>query len=153
MNAVSKQRRALGVDPGSRRIGVALSDASGTIASPLTVVQRTGSARRDLGEIAQLADEYEASVIVVGLPIGLSGHRGPAAKAAQRDADLLATLVTMPVEMHDERFTTVTAERLGRERGRRPDRRTEIDKMAAAVMLQSWLDGREERDSTEQERR
>lgn len=134
--------RVLGVDPGSRRIGVAVSDPSGLIASPLQVVERTRSAPPALAEVARIARDYEVVRIIVGLPIGLNGQEGRAARAARRDGGVLATLVDVPVEFHDERFTTVTAERLGRERGRRVDRTTEIDKMAAAVLLQSWLDAR-----------
>lgn len=142
MNDTNSTGRVLGVDPGSRRIGVAVSDPSGLIASPLQVVERTRSAPPALAEVARIARDYEVVRIIVGLPIGLNGQEGRAARAARRDGGVLATLVDVPVEFHDERFTTVTAERLGRERGRRVDRATEIDKMAAAVLLQSWLDAR-----------
>jgi putative Holliday junction resolvase len=141
VNTTQRRGRVLGVDPGSRRIGLALSDPTGLLASPLSVVQRTGSSRTALEEVARIARENEVVQIVIGLPIGLNGREGPAARAARRDAEVLTTLVEVPVELHDERFTTVTAQRLGRERGRRVDRATEIDKLAAAVLLQSWLDG------------
>jgi putative Holliday junction resolvase len=134
--------RALGVDLGSKRIGIAVSDRSGTIASPLTVIRRS-SASRDLEAIARLARDEEVEVIVVGLPLTLDGEIGPAAKAARAEAARLATVVDVPVETHDERLTTVTAERSLVEAGvRGPERRHLVDKVAAAVMLQSWLDAR-----------
>ncbi len=135
--------RALGVDLGSRRIGIAVSDPTGTIASPLTVVHRSKSVRRDLDEIARIAHEEEADLIVVGLPLTMRGEVGSAAEAAIAEADRLATVVGVPVEMHDERLTTVTAERSLIEAGMRGEqRRHVVDKVAAAVMLQSWLDAR-----------
>lgn len=138
--------RALGLDPGSKRIGVAVSDLSGTIASPLVVVQRSRSKEHDLHEIADLAREEEAEVIVVGLPLNMDGSRGPAARAATGFAKALATLVDVPVEMHDERRTTVTADESMMAAGLDAvQRRQRVDKVAAAVMLQSWLDARANR--------
>jgi putative Holliday junction resolvase len=131
--------RALGLDLGSRRIGVAVS--SGTIASPLTVVERGRSRRHDHERIAAIVREEEADVVVVGLPLSLSGQDGPAARAARKEVAALATVVTVPVETYDERFTTVTAERALAEGGvRGAARRQVVDKVAAAVILQSWLD-------------
>jgi putative Holliday junction resolvase len=90
--------------------------------------------------------EEEAQVVVVGLPLSLDGTRGPAARAALAEAERLATVVGVPVEMHDERLTTVTADRSMMEAGMRaPERRRVVDKVAAAVMLQSWLDTRRAR--------
>jgi putative Holliday junction resolvase len=133
--------RALGIDPGTRRIGIAVSDLTGTIASPLMVLQRSKSARHDLAELAKLAKAEEADVIVVGLPINMDGTHGPAAQAATRFAARLATVAGVPVELHDERRTTVTAEQAMREGGLDGRaRRQRVDKVAAAVMLQSWLD-------------
>jgi putative Holliday junction resolvase len=135
--------RALGIDLGSKRIGVAVSDLSGTVASPLTVVQRSRSRRHDLDVLARIAREEEADVIVVGLPLTMSGEMGPAARAAVAEADRLATVVDVPVEMHDERLTTVTADRRMIEADMRaPARRKVVDKIAAAIMLQAWLDSR-----------
>jgi putative Holliday junction resolvase len=135
--------RALGVDPGTKRIGLAVSDLSGTIASPLLVLHRSRSRRHDLDEIARIAREEEAEVIVVGLPLNMDGSHGPAARAAVAEARRLATLVDVPVEMHDERLTTVTADRSMLEAGLDAiERRRRVDKVAAAVMLQSWLDAR-----------
>jgi len=138
--------RALGVDLGSKRIGLAVSDRSGTIASPLSVLARSKSRRHDLAEIARIARDEEAEVIVVGLPLSMNGEHGAAAKAAVKEADRLATVVDVPVEMHDERLTTVTADRSMIEADMRaPERRKVVDKVAAAIMLQAWLDSRRAR--------
>jgi putative Holliday junction resolvase len=138
--------RALGVDPGTKRIGLAVSDLSGTIASPLTVLQRSRSAQHDLREIARVAHEEEAEVIVVGLPINMDGSEGPAAKRARAEAERLATVAGVPVELHDERRTTVSADRSMLEAGLNAvERRQRVDKVAAAIMLQSWLDARAHR--------
>jgi putative Holliday junction resolvase len=140
--------RALGVDLGSKRIGIAVSDTTGTVASPLTVLHRSRSKRHDLEELARIAREEEVDVIVVGLPLTLSGELGPAARAAVDEAERLATVVDVPVETHDERFTTVTADRSMMEaRMRAEARRRIVDKIAAAVMLQSWLDSQAAREA------
>ncbi len=135
--------RALGIDLGSRRIGVAVSDRSGTIASPLTVLQRSGSVARDHRAIAALVVEEEAEAVVVGLPLNMNGSSGPAAQAAVAEARALATVVGVPVYTSDERRTTVTADRAMIEAGMNAQaRRKVVDKVAAAVLLQHWLDGR-----------
>ncbi len=137
--------RALGLDLGSKRIGVAVSDLTGTIASPLTVIQRGRSRRHDHERIAALVREEEAECVVVGMPHSLSGRDGPAAKAARTEVSALASVVGVPVETYDERFTTVTANRALAESGVRGQaRRQVVDKVAAAVILQSWLDARRE---------
>lgn len=135
--------RALGLDLGAKRIGVAVSDRSGTIASPLLVLQRTGRRIDDHRRIASLVVEEEAEVVVVGLPLTMAGEVGPAARAAVAEAEALATVVGVPVETCDERLTTVTADRALLEANMRaPARRQVVDKVAAAVMLQAWLDRR-----------
>lgn len=137
--------RALGLDLGSKRIGVAVSDRSGVVASPLTVLERSGSRRRDHERIVALIREEEAEVLVVGLPRSLSGAEGPAARGARDEAEALATVAGVPVETWDERLTTVTAERALRDggfRGGAKARRQVVDKVAAAIILQSWLDAR-----------
>ena len=135
--------RALGIDLGSKRIGIAVSDRTGTIASPLLVLQRSGSLRRDHAAIAALVVEEEAEMLVVGLPLNMNGTSGPAAKAAIAEAEALATVVGVPVITFDERRTTVTADRALMEAriGARA-RRALVDKVAAAVLLQTWLDSR-----------
>ena len=133
--------RALGLDLGSKRIGVAVGDRTGTIASPLSVVQRSGSVRRDHEVIARLVVEEEADVVVVGLPLNMNGSSGPAATAAIAEAAALATVVGVPVVTFDERRTTVTADQAMMEAKMRAQaRRRIVDKIAAAVMLQNWLD-------------
>ncbi|MEK7423293.1 MAG: Holliday junction resolvase RuvX [Actinomycetota bacterium] len=135
--------RALGVDLGSKRIGIAVSDRSGTIASPLTMVPRSGNRKLDHKRIAALVVEEEAEVVVVGLPLNMNGTVGPAATAAIAEAEALATVVGVPVQTFDERRTTVTADAVLIElRMKAPARRRVVDKVAAAVMLQSWLDRR-----------
>lgn len=135
--------RALGVDLGSKRVGIAVSDLSGTIASALTTVYRSKSRRHDHAEIARLVKIEECDVVVVGLPLSLDGSEGPAARGATKEAKQIATVVGVPVEMYDERFTTVTAEQAMREAGLSGQRQRKIvDKMAAAVMLQAWLNHR-----------
>jgi putative pre-16S rRNA nuclease len=137
--------RVLALDLGSKRIGVAVSDGSGTIATPLVVVTRSGDRALDHRRIAALVAEQEAERVVVGLPLSLDGRRGPAADAAQTEVELLAAALPVPVETFDERLTTVTAERVLVEAGLRAEaRRKVVDKVAAAVILQAWLDRREE---------
>jgi putative Holliday junction resolvase len=135
--------RALGVDLGSKRIGVALSDAGGLVATPYEVITRTGDAARDRRALLALGDEAGVEIIVVGLPLSLDGSVGPAARAALAEVDELRAAADVPVETYDERLTTVTADRsLQALDLRGPARRRVIDKVAAAVMLQAWLDGR-----------
>jgi putative Holliday junction resolvase len=140
--------RVLGVDLGARRIGLALSDPLGILAGPLEVLQRTGDPAADHAAILRAALENEAAVIVVGLPLSLStGRPGPAAKATLEEVAALAeraaaTHPPLAVETYDERLTTVTAQRSLATGGvRAKDRRSIVDKVAAAVMLQAWLDG------------
>jgi len=140
--------RVLGVDLGARRIGLALSDPLGVLAGPLTVLQRTGDPAADHAAILREAAENDAAVIVVGVPLSLStGRPGPAALAALEEVAALAERAAaadppLAVETHDERLTTVTAQRSLATGGvRAKDRRALVDKVAAAVMLQAWLDG------------
>jgi putative Holliday junction resolvase len=133
--------RALGIDLGSKRIGVAVSDAGGVLASPRTTVVRSGDREHDHRRIAALVVEEEAEVVVVGLPRSLDGSAGPAAAAVLGEVERLAVVLAVPVVTHDERFTTVTAHeqlRAAGMGGRR--RRVVVDQQAAAVLLQSWLD-------------
>jgi putative pre-16S rRNA nuclease len=133
--------RVLGLDLGTKRVGVAVSDRSGTIATPLTVLQRSGSRRRDHEAIAKLVAEEEAELVVVGMPLNMDGTAGASARAADDEARALATVVGVPVVTFDERRTTVTADRVLMDvRMRAEARRRIIDKVAAAVILQHWLD-------------
>ncbi len=135
--------RILGVDLGTRRIGLAVSDPSGVIASPLRVLERSGDLDADRAAILAAAREQDAERIVVGLPTELSGRSGPAAKAARAEVEALrAAAPDLPVVLVDERLTTVIAQRALVQAGvRRKDRRRKVDKVAAAVILQSFLDG------------
>ena len=135
--------RALGVDLGTRRVGLALSDSDGRVATPLEVLERSGSEAQDHAAIAAVAAEREVEILVVGLPLSLDGSMGPAARAARAEVGRLATAVDVPVETHDERLTTASAERHLRSGEVKVARRRQVvDMVAAAVLLQSWLDGR-----------
>jgi putative Holliday junction resolvase len=135
--------RALGIDLGTKRIGVALANSEGTLATPYEVVKRSGDRAVDHRAIAALAEETGAETLVVGLPLSLDGSVGRAASSALAEADELAEATGLPVEMWDERLTTVSADRdlmaLDMKTGAR---RRVVDKVAAAVMLQAWLDHR-----------
>lgn len=143
MTGTTPPKRVLGLDLGSRRIGVAVSDRSGTIATPLTVVARGRAQSEDHRRIADLVAEEEAEAVVVGLPLNMDGTEGRSARAARAECARLATVVKVPVFLHDERLTTVEADRVLMEaRMRAEARRRLVDKVAAAVMLQSWLESR-----------
>ena len=129
----------LGIDPGDARIGVARSDPSGFLATPVETVRR---GKGDLARLARLAREDEAVEIVVGLPRSLSGGEGPAAVKARAFAARLAVRVApVPVRLCDERLTTVSAEAMLRDRGRTgQQRRAVVDQAAAVLILQQALD-------------
>lgn len=138
--------RVVGVDLGSKRIGVAVSDPGGVLATPLEVISRTRDAAAHRRRLAAIVAELEADVVVVGLPLSMDGSVGRAAADAQAEAEALAEVVGVPVETFDERLTTVTAERSMMERNMNAAaRRKVVDRVAAAVMLQAWLDSREAR--------
>jgi putative Holliday junction resolvase len=137
--------RVLGVDLGSRRIGLAVSDPDGRVATPHSVIERSGDPAVDRRTILAHAREAGAFRVVVGLPLSLSGALGPAAKAVLKEVDGLRALAggEVTVETHDERLTTVIAERGMREAGvPRHARRRTVDSAAATVMLQSYLESR-----------
>lgn len=129
----------LGVDPGDARIGVARSDPSGTLATPVETVRR---GKGDLRRIRQLVIAEEVVEVVVGLPRSLSGGDGPAAQKAREFAARLAEKVApVPVRMVDERLSTIAAEAMLRESGRHGQaRRAVVDQAAAVVILQQALD-------------
>ena len=130
--------RVIGVDLGDSRVGIALSNPDRTLASPLEVLKRTGNLHRD---IAKIVDEWEATVVVVGLPLSLDGSMGPAAKKAVKEVTRMGATLRVPIETYDERLTTVTAERLMTDAGLDSrNQRKVVDKIAAAIMLQAWLD-------------
>jgi putative Holliday junction resolvase len=140
--------RILGVDVGDRRVGVAVSDPLGILASPIAVVERLGT-QADFKAIADLADAHEAERIVVGLPYSLNGSVGQQAKKVLEFLDALRPLTPVPLETWDERFTSAAADDLLRERGMGPEeRRRRIDSAAAAVMLQDYLDSHRTRSNS-----
>lgn len=133
--------RALGVDLGSRRIGVAVS--AGTVASPVDTIIRSGDRARDHRRLLEIAEEWEVDLLVVGMPYSLDGTVGPAAEGVADEVDELRATTSLPVELYDERLTTVTAHRLLQDGGLAGrSRRQVVDKVAAAVLLQAWLDSR-----------
>jgi putative Holliday junction resolvase len=133
--------RRLGIDVGAVRVGVALSDPDGVLATPLVTVPRDVAGGSDLTAIAGLVAEHEVVGIVLGLPRTLAGREGPAAEAARDFAAGLASVVDVPVELSDERLTTVVATRQLRERGvKGRKQRAVVDQAAAVAILQGWLD-------------
>lgn len=145
--ATPRKPRALGVDLGTKRIGVAKTDPGGTLASAFCTLERVKD-RQALGrQLGEIIDEWEIDVVVIGMPLSLDGSMGPAAKRARAEIRSLRDTLSVPVETYDERLTTVSADRLLREAevdGRK--RREVIDMVAASVILQSWLDGQDQPD-------
>jgi putative Holliday junction resolvase len=133
--------RYLGIDVGAVRVGVAVCDPGGVLATPLVTVPRDIDGGSDLRAIAGLVGEHEAVGVVVGLPRTLAGREGPAAEAARAFADALAGVLDVPVELTDERLTTVVATQQLRERGvKGRKQRAVVDQAAAVAILQGWLD-------------
>lgn len=131
--------RTLGIDLGDKRVGLALSDEDGSFASPLQVLERTGD-RALLADVARIVKEREVGAIVVGLPLHMDGHEGAEAARARTFAARLAEKTKRPVELWDERWSTVAAERAMREGGGR--RKGPNDHVAAALLLQAFLDSK-----------
>ncbi len=134
--------RVLALDRGEVRVGVAISDELGLLAHPRPALDgRRGRAMFEA--IAEMVREEAVTRVLVGLPLDLKGHDGPAARRALRFAQEVADAAGVEVEMVDERMTTVLAERSLREAGTaKKDRRAKVDGAAAAVLLQGWLDAR-----------
>ena len=140
--------RYLCLDVGQRNIGVAISDPTGTIARPLQVLTHR-SRKEDFSAISDLVEEYDVDAVVVGRPISLDGAIGPQAQRVDRYTEALAEYLGVPVIPWDERFSTVTADEILREtRKEKAKRRArangEIDAIAAAVILRSYLDSQPE---------
>jgi putative Holliday junction resolvase len=133
--------RALALDVGTRRIGVAVSDSGGAVATPYEVVTRSGDRAADHRRVAALVEETGAGVVVVGLPLSLDGSLGPAARTILEEVDQLRAALGVEVVTWDERLSTVEAERSLRAMGvRKGNRRRVVDQVAATVILQSWLE-------------
>ena len=132
--------RTLALDFGSKRIGVALSDPTGLLGSPLTTVIRTNP-RNDFKAILDLVTKHEIETIVVGLPVSLNGTIGPQAQKTLDFCDELRKITAVPIKTLNEQYTSAEAERRIRQLGGKPSRRREqIDAFAAAIILQEWLD-------------
>ncbi len=134
----------LGIDVGKVRVGVAISDPDGILATPLVTLAR---GRDDLQQVAALVREHEVAEVVVGLPVTLAGREGPAAADSRNYAQSLAQVIEpVPVRLSDERMSTVVASRRLSERGVRGRRqRAVVDQAAAVEILQVWLDSRRRR--------
>jgi len=132
--------RVLGLDIGDKRIGVALSDPQGLLASALTIIERRDSAA-DIQAILDLVEKHGVERIVIGLPLSLDGSIGQQAEKVQAFAKMLGQKVDVPVESWDERLSTVAAERLLIEVGaKRAKRKKQRDAIAASFILQGYLD-------------
>ena len=138
--------RVLALDLGTRRIGVAVSDAGGTMATPYSVIERSGDVAADRSRVAEIVAEVGAGMVLVGLPLSMDGRKGPAARAALEEAEALRGMLDVPVESYDERLSSVSANRALTEAGVTGRRRQKarkagaVDQAAATVFLQSWLD-------------
>lgn len=137
--------RVLGIDFGTRRIGTALSDPTGTIASPHVVLTRRPGKRPPWTDLLALLAEHEVTEVVIGLPIGLDGEEGEWAAEVRHFGDALTERTGLPVHWLDERFTSALAEQAirasGLSRSQRADR-SRVDRAAAAILLQAHLDRR-----------
>lgn len=134
--------RILGLDYGERRIGVAISDPTGTTGQPLTVIDKRDSGS-DIKKISDLVDEYGVDEVVVGLPVSLAGEIGPQAQIVLEFVEELKAELEVPVKTWDERLTTTAAGRALIESDVKRRRRKEVvDKVAAAIILQSYLDSK-----------
>ncbi|MHB8203763.1 MAG: Holliday junction resolvase RuvX [Desulfomonilaceae bacterium] len=134
--------RALGLDMGSKRIGVAISDQSGIIAQALETIASTNP-ERDLRRVLEIVSDYDVTEIVIGVPYNMDGSEGHQVEKIRKFKDLISGNVTVPVYEWDERLTTVAAERALLEADMsRAKRRKVIDKVAAALILQGHLDRR-----------
>jgi putative Holliday junction resolvase len=133
---------ALGLDLGSKRIGVAGCDRTGLIATGITTIERT-SFERDVEQLRQLVDQRQVQVLVIGLPYSMDGSLGFQARHVQKLATRLAKALKLPIEYVDERLTSFQAEQLLRDENRSPSRhKALIDRKAASLILQQWLDAR-----------
>ncbi|MBI2844416.1 MAG: Holliday junction resolvase RuvX [Armatimonadetes bacterium] len=132
--------RVMALDVGDKTIGVAMTDELGIAAFPFETIARTESEKADLRAVVRLVEEYDVSKVVVGIPIMLSGKEAIQAEKVRSFAEKLARRLKAPVEMWDERLTTVEAERALAETGRLRSRRKDVvDQVAAAVILRSYL--------------
>ena len=135
--------RVMALDVGDVRIGVAVSDLMGIIANPLETYTRKGDITRDVNYIVQLAKAHEVSLFVSGLPLELNGLENEQTRKTREFVDALTAATDIPVKFMDERFTTLSAERVLIEGNvRRENRKKVIDKVAATIILQNYLDSK-----------
>ena len=135
--------RLLGLDLGSKRIGVAVSDEMGWTAQGLCVLNRHGG-KRDLENIARLVQEQQSQAVVLGLPLNMDGSEGDQARRAREFGEKLKEHIKLPVHLWDERLTTWEAEGILKEAGvKGPKRKLVVDKVAATLILKSYLQARE----------
>ena len=140
--------RALGIDYGTKRIGFAISDEANIIAMPLCSLEMRG-VKHALQETARLAQERAVATVVVGIPLNMNGTRGPAAVAAESFVEQLRATLPIPVETWDERLSTCAAERVLIDADvSRNKRKQVVDKLAAQIILQAWLDFQSLRQAT-----
>jgi len=135
--------RVLGIDFGERRVGVAVSDPTGTLASPLPTLKRRAGKRPPLAALAALAQEYEVGALVMGLPLTPSGDESEWTKEVREVGEALARRTGLPIHFMDERFTSVQAERAIRSLGlpkHKREQKERVDAAAAILILQLWLD-------------
>ena len=133
--------RVLGIDYGRRRIGLALSDEEGILASPLPTYVRERSEARDIAALSSLIDKHGVTAVVIGLPLNMNGSRGEMAREAEAFADRIRQETALPVEPFDERLTSSEAERVLLEADLPRHRRSELrDSLSAVLILQGHLD-------------
>ena len=132
--------RVMGLDVGTKTVGVAVSDALGLTAQGLRVVRRK-NLRSDVGELKRVIREHEVSRVIIGLPLNMDGSEGPRAEASREFGALLSEATGLPIDYWDERLSTVAAERMLIEGDVSRERRKQvIDQVAASIILQGWLD-------------
>jgi len=139
--------RVLGIDYGERRVGVAVSDPTGTLASPLPTLKRRAGKRPPLAALEALAQEYEVTTLIMGLPLTPKGEESDWTRTVREVGEALARRTGLPIHFVDERFTSVQAERAIRSLGlpkRKREKKERVDAAAAVLILQGWLNLRKE---------
>jgi len=138
--ALAPRRRLLGLDVGTKTIGLALSDVTRTVATPFETLMRV-KLTADAGKIAAIVAKHEVGGLVIGLPINMDGSDGPMAQRARQFARDMAERLKLPVALWDERLTSVEANRVLRESGMRPQERARsVDQVAAVLLLENFLE-------------
>ena len=133
--------RVLGIDIGSKKIGIAISNQEMTLATPLTVVHRSSQTSEDHETIKGIAHEWEVELLVVGMPLSLDGSLGAAAENVLQEITHLERNTGISVDTFDERFTTITAKQILHDQGvSEKEQKNVIDQVAASIILQAWLD-------------